>query len=159
MQKKGKGESTKPKGILSELQMVVQLVDAKVDLKQYSMHTGGIAFSMPEEVYTEGMECTGDIMPEEMPACVFIRMRELETVRNLRKKGKKKRIEPTYDFLAAHYNDTVISECEIDFSHIHTEEYLPIRIISAKICFDDGRELDYTDKISVFVMDNLASAA
>lgn len=159
MQRKRKEVNAKPKGILSEVQLVVQLVEADVDLMQYSMQPYGIILSMPEEVYAESMECMGVIMPEEMPSCLLIRMREFKTMQNSNHKGKKKRIELTYDFLATHYNDTIISGCEIHFWNIHTKEHLPIRIISAKICFDDGRMLDYTDKITIFVMDDLISAA
>lgn len=151
---KRKGTNVTPKGILAGVQLVVQLADTDVDLKQYSMHTGGIVLSMPDEVYIEGMECTGAVMTGSTPPCVLIQMRDFEAVLKPCRK-----FELEYGYMAAHHKDTVISECRIDFMNIHTEESLPLRITSVKMCFDDGRELDYTDKLSVFVMDELAGVA
>ncbi|MEH2959566.1 hypothetical protein [Candidatus Merdisoma sp. JLR.KK006] len=144
---------------LKEMCLIVQAADAEADMGQYALETGNIVLSMPEEVSMEAMRCIGTIIPGKKPAHVALCLQEfVAEAPKLYADGPEKK-DLTYGFFAARHADTVISECAVYFPHTSTEEYLPIRILSVIMIFEDGRELDYSDKISSYVIDCLAKAA
>lgn len=159
MQSRNKEPESSDEGVLKEMRLIVQVVDDGADMEQYSLETGNIVLSMPEEVSMEAMHCTGTVIPGKNPACVALCLQEFIVEAPVLYAGEIEKTELTYGFFAAFHADTVISECAIFFPHTALEEYLPIRIQSAKIIFEDGRELDYSDKISTYVIDSLAKTA
>lgn len=159
MQSRNKEPDGSDESTLKEMRLIVQVMNAGVDMEQYSLETGNIVMSMPGEVSIEAMLCTGTVIPDKKSVRIALCMQEfIAEVPELYADGHEK-ADLTYGFFAAHHADTIISECAIYFPHTTSEEYLPIRILSVKMVFEDGRELDYSDKISVHVIDSLAKSA
>ena len=64
-----------------------------------------------------------------------------------------------YDFFAKHYHDTYLAEIYTEFVYTNPKEiYLPLTLKSVSLLFQDGRTLDYSDRISVFAQKQLATA-
>lgn len=159
MQQGSKKADGSSESVLAEMNVIIQAVNAEADMEQHALETGNIILSMPEEVSIEAMKCTGSIIKDKKPVCVAICMYDFVAEAPELFMRDLKETDLTYGFFAAHYADTVISECAIYFPHTALEEYLPIRILSAKMLFEDGRELDYSDKISACAIESLAKAA
>lgn len=66
-----------------------------------------------------------------------------------------------YDFFTKHYQDTYLAEVysEYFYTNVPKEFYLPLTLKSACLLFQDGRTLDYSDRISVFAQKQLAEVA
>ena len=65
-----------------------------------------------------------------------------------------------YDFFAKHYHDTYLAEIYTEFVYTNPKEiYLPLTLKSASLLFQDGRTLDYSDRICVFAQKQLAEVA
>lgn len=66
-----------------------------------------------------------------------------------------------FDFFAGHYSDTYLAEVytEYFYTNVPKEIYLPLTLKSACLLFQDGRTLDYSDRISVFAQKQLAEVA
>ncbi len=66
-----------------------------------------------------------------------------------------------YDYYAARLSDTYLAEVYTEYLYTDTpkEIYLPLTLKSACLLFQDGRALDYSDRISVFAQKNLAEVA
>lgn len=154
MQSRNKEPDNPDESVLKEMRIMVQVVDANADMKQYSLDTGNIILSTPKEISIEAMRYTGTVIPDKKPAHIALCLRDF--IAEAPEAGILEKEYLTHGFFAAHFADTVISECAIYFLHTVSEEYLPIRILSAKMIFEDDRELDYSDKISAYVMDSLA---
>lgn len=65
----------------------------------------------------------------------------------------------TYDFFAARHSDTYLTEVYTEYFYTKNEIYLPLTLKSACLLFKDGRSLDYSDRISVFALKQLAEVA
>ncbi len=159
MQLRNKEPDSSDESALEEMCLIVQVMDEEADMEQYSLETGTIVLSMPEEVSMEAMYCTGKVIPGKKPACIALCLQEFIADAPESDADDLEKTDLTYGFFAARHADTIISECAVYFPHTASEEYLPIRILSAKMIFEDGRELDYSDKISVNVIDSLAKTA
>lgn len=159
MQSSNKEPDRSDENALKEMCLIVQVMDEEANMKQYSLETGTIVLSMPEEVSMEAMLCTGTVIPGKKPVHIVLRLQEFIVEAPELYDDVLEETDLTYGFFAARHADTVISECAVYFPHSASEEYLPIRILSAKMIFEDGRELDYSDKISVYVIDSLAKTA
>ncbi len=159
MQLGNKEPDSSDESALEEMCLIVQVMDEEADMEQYSLETGNIILSMPEEVSMEAMHCTGKVIPDKKPARIALCLQEFIAEVPEPYADDFGKLDLTYGFFAARHADTVISECAVYFPHTVSEEYLPIRILSAKMIFEDGRELDYSDKISVYVIDSLAKTA
>lgn len=64
-----------------------------------------------------------------------------------------------YDFFADRYSDTYLTEVYTKYFYIQSETYLPLTLKSACLLFQDGRALDYSERISVFAQNQLAEVA
>lgn len=66
-----------------------------------------------------------------------------------------------YDYFAARLSDTYLAEVYTEYLYTDTpkEIYLPLTLKSACLLFQDGRTLDYSDRISVFAQKQLAEVA
>lgn len=66
-----------------------------------------------------------------------------------------------YDFFADRYSDTYLTEVYTEYFYTDTpkESYLPLTLKSACLLFQDGRVLDYSERISVFAQKQLAEVA
>ena len=66
-----------------------------------------------------------------------------------------------YDFFADRYSDTYLTEVYTEYFYTDTpkEIYLPLTLKSACLLFQDGRVLDYSERISVFAQNQLAEVA
>lgn len=159
MQSRNKEPGSSNESALKEMCLIVQVMGEGTDMEQYSLETGNIVLSVPEEISMEAMLCMGTVIPDKKPVHIVLCLQEFIVEAPERYADDFEKTDLTYDFFAARHADTVISECEIYFPRTSSEEYLPIRILSAKMIFEDGRELDYSDKISVYVIDNLAKTA
>lgn len=65
----------------------------------------------------------------------------------------------TYDFFAARLHDTYLTEVYTEYVHCTDEAPIPLTLKSAQLLFQDGRFLDYSERISVFALKELAEAA
>ena len=65
----------------------------------------------------------------------------------------------TYGFFAIRYSDTHLTELYTEYFYTENEAYLPLTLKSACLLFQDGSALDYSDRISVFVLKQLAEVA
>ena len=65
----------------------------------------------------------------------------------------------TYGFFAARHSDTYLTELYTEYFYTENEAYLPLTLKSACLLFQDGSALDYSDRISVFVLKQLAEVA
>ena len=64
-----------------------------------------------------------------------------------------------YDFFAKYYHETYLAEIYTEFVYTTPKEiYLPLTLKSVSLLFQDGRTLDYSDRISVFAQKQLATA-
>lgn len=159
MQPVNNGLDGTDESVLKEMHLVIQAAGAEADMAQYSLETGSIVLSVPEELSIEAMYCTGRVLPDKKPACAAVCLQEFDAEVPERYADSPGKPDLTYGFFSARYADTVISECAVYLSHTESEEYLPIRILSAKMIFEDRRELDYSEKISACVIRNLAGTA
>lgn len=158
MQKEGSAIEKLENNFLKEVQVVVQsMVEAALGI--YTLMTGHITLSADGDVSMEAMYCTGEILENMSYGGARLHMGELEAERYECMAKKWEPFDLTYDFLTSCYENTVITECEIHLTNSMTGDILPIQICALKLCFEDGRELDYSDKVSVFVLKNLAEAA
>lgn len=64
-----------------------------------------------------------------------------------------------YDFFSERYSDTYLMEVYTEYFYIQNETYLPLSLKSVCLLFQDGRALDYSDRISVFAQKQLAEVA
>lgn len=66
-----------------------------------------------------------------------------------------------YDFFADRYSDTYLTEVYTEYFYTDTpkESYLPLTLKSACLLFQDGRVLDYSERISVLAQKQLAEVA
>ena len=65
-----------------------------------------------------------------------------------------------YDYFAARLSDTYLAEVYTEyFYNVPKEIHLPLTLKSACLLFQDGRTLDYSDRISVFAQKQLAEVA
>ena len=64
-----------------------------------------------------------------------------------------------YTFFADRYSDTYLTEVYTEYFYIQSETYLPLTLKSACLLFQDGRALDYSERISVFAQKQLAEVA
>lgn len=64
-----------------------------------------------------------------------------------------------YNFFADRYSDTYLTEVYTEYFYIQSETYLPLTLKSACLLFQDGRALDYSERISVFAQNQLAEVA
>lgn len=158
MQKKFLNIKKQKNNFLKEVQVVIQSME-EVELEIHALQTGQIILSHKEDFSMEGMLCTRKILGSMRFSDVRIYICELETEQYEYVEKKWIPLELSYDFLKSCYEDTVIIELDIQLTNNMTGDILPIRICALKLCFEDGKELDYSDKISVFVLNNLVEAA
>lgn len=65
----------------------------------------------------------------------------------------------TYDFFSSRQNTITISEVYTEFLHSGTECCIPLTLTKAVFLFSDGSALDFSGRIGVFALDQLAEAA
>lgn len=65
----------------------------------------------------------------------------------------------TYDFFAARLQDTYLTEVYTECVYCMDEVPIPLTLKSAQLLFQDGHFLDYSERISVFALKELAEAA
>ena len=158
MQKKFLDIKKQKNNALKEVQVVIQSME-EAELEIHALQTGQIILSHKEDCSMEGMLCTGEILGGMCSFNVRIYICELKTEQYDYLEKKWTPLDLSYDFFKSCYTDTVITELDIQLTNNMTGDILPIRICALKLCFEDGKELDYSDKISVFVLNNLAKAA
>lgn len=76
MQLRNKEPDSSDESALDEMCLIVQVMDEEADMEQYSLETGTIVLSMPEEVSMEAMHCTGKVIPDKKPARIVICLQE-----------------------------------------------------------------------------------
>ena len=143
---------------LKEVRVVIQSLE-EAELEIHALQTGQIILSHKEGFSMERMLCNREISGCMCSFDVQIYICELETEQYDCLEKKWTPLDLSYDFFKSCYTDTVITELDIQLTNNMTGDILPIRICALKLCFEDGKELDYSDKISVFVLNNLAKAA
>lgn len=158
MQKEGLVIADQKNNFLKEVQVEIETME-ETALGIYQLLTGHITLSAEEDVNMEGMSCTGEILDDMSckNARIYICKIEAERYENMDKKWMP--LNLTYDFLKASYMDTVITEFDIQLINTITGNIMPFQICTFKLCFESGKELDYSDKISVFVLNDLAEVA
>ena len=67
--------------------------------------------------------------------------------------------ELTYDYFASLKDRTVVTEVFTEFIRCKTNYYIPLTLKSFQLHFADGSYLDYSDRISIFALAELAKAA
>lgn len=89
---------------------------------------------------------------------VWIRDFEPETFMNEYRKLGLLPSDLNYDFFTEHYLDTYLAEVYTDYYYTDTPEevYLPLVLKSAFLLFQDGKVLDYSNRISESVQRQLA---
>ena len=65
----------------------------------------------------------------------------------------------TYSFFATRHSNTYLTEIYTEYFYTENGAYLPLTLKSACLLFQDGNALDYSDRISVFVLKQLAEVA
>ena len=65
----------------------------------------------------------------------------------------------TYDFFAARLHETYLTEVYTEYIFCTTEAMAPLTLKSVQLLFQDGSFLDYSDRISVFALNELAEVA
>ena len=65
----------------------------------------------------------------------------------------------TYDFFASRLASTYVTEVYTEYLTRQPEVYLPVTLKSIQLHFADGSFLDYSDRISVFALAELAEVA
>ena len=65
----------------------------------------------------------------------------------------------TYEFFASKLTSTYVTEVYTEYLTCHPETYLPVTLKSIQLHFADGRFLDYSDRISIFALAELAEVA
>ena len=65
----------------------------------------------------------------------------------------------TYDFFASIFAKTYVTEVFSEYYTSHPERHIPITLKSMQLHFADGSFLDYSDRISVFALAELAEVA
>lgn len=65
----------------------------------------------------------------------------------------------TYDFFASRLESTYITEVYTEYLTSSPETYLPVTLKSIQLHFADGSFLDYSDRISIFALAELAEVA
>ena len=158
MQKRFLNIKKQRNNFLKEIQVDIQSME-DVTIETHTLQTGQIILSHKEDFLMEGMLSTGKISDNICSFDVRIYMCELKTEQYKCSEKKWIPLELSYDFLKSCYADTVITELDIQLINNITGDFLPIRVCVLKLYFEDGKELDYSDKISVFVLKNLAEAA
>ncbi len=64
-----------------------------------------------------------------------------------------------FDFFAARYCDTYLTEVYTEYFYTENETCLPLTLKSACLIFNNGSSLNYSDRISVFAQKQLAEVA
>jgi len=64
-----------------------------------------------------------------------------------------------YDYFASQKDTTVVTEIFTEFILCKTNRYIPVTLKSVQLHFADGSFLDYSDRISVFALAELAEVA
>lgn len=62
----------------------------------------------------------------------------------------------TYDYFADLLTDTYVTEVYTEYVSCSSEHYLPVTLKSIQLHFTDGHFLDYSSRISVFALAQLA---
>lgn len=65
----------------------------------------------------------------------------------------------TYDFFASMLASTYVTEVYTEYLYGNPERYLPVTLKSIQLHFSDGSFLDYSDRISIFALAELAEVA
>ena len=65
----------------------------------------------------------------------------------------------TYDFFASMLASTYVTEVYTDYLYGNPEHYLPVTLKSIQLHFSNGSFLDYSDRISIFALSDLAEVA
>lgn len=65
----------------------------------------------------------------------------------------------TYDFFASSFKSTYVTEVYTEYLYRHPEVYIPVTLKSIQLHFADGSFLDYSDRISIFALAELAEVA
>ena len=65
----------------------------------------------------------------------------------------------TYDFFAARLPKTYLTEIYTEYTFCTTEAMAPLTLKSVQLLFQDGSFLDYSERISVFALKELAEVA
>lgn len=65
----------------------------------------------------------------------------------------------TYDFFASMLPSTYVTEVYTEYLYGSPEHYLPVTLKSIQLHFSDGSFLDYSDRISIFALADLAEVA
>ena len=65
----------------------------------------------------------------------------------------------TYDFFASEMESTYVTEVYTEYLTSSPETYLPVTLKSIQLHFADGSFLDYSDRISIFALAELAEVA
>lgn len=65
----------------------------------------------------------------------------------------------TYDFFASSFESTYVTEVYTEYLYRQPEVYIPVTLKSIQLHFADGSFLDYSDRISVFALAELAEVA
>ena len=65
----------------------------------------------------------------------------------------------TYDFFASELESTYVTEVYTEYLTRSPETYLPVTLKSIQLHFADGSFLDYSERISVFALAELAEVA
>lgn len=65
----------------------------------------------------------------------------------------------TYDFFASGFASTYVTEVYTEYLYRQPEVYLPVTLKSIQLHFADGSFLDYSDRISIFALAELAEVA
>lgn len=65
----------------------------------------------------------------------------------------------TYDFFASMLASTYVTEVYTEYLYGNPEHYLPVTLKSIQLHFSNGSFLDYSDRISIFALSDLAEVA
>lgn len=65
----------------------------------------------------------------------------------------------TYDFFASMLASTYVTEVYTEYLYSNPEHYLPVTLKSIQLHFSNGCFLDYSDRISIFALSDLAEVA
>ena len=65
----------------------------------------------------------------------------------------------TYEFFRSQRDSTYVTEIYTEILHAGQKIFLPLTLKKMHLYFSNGLILDYTDRISIFALDDLVEAA
>lgn len=147
---------------LTGMNLTYQTLEPLKDAEKYQLSVGTITLLFPQELSLSFNSTEETCLPQSDGTCLLeVAVRELKQVTFL-KIYRKLALLPTtftYHYLASHQESITISEIFTKFCNVNTRQSVPLTLKNIHLLFSDGSTLDFSSRISVFVLWQLAEAA